>query len=509
MILPSIQTNSSSNLKADSDSDGIANPVDLCPNTANGTSVNMNGCADNASKYFWVGGSGNWSDFSNHWATTSGGNQFHSRAPNGTDNAYFDRYSFTDSGQTLTIDTDLAAVKNMTWTGVTNNPTFNFNGKNLDVFGSVVFAENMTINSANMDFMGTSSATLDTKNKNISSIYLKGSDLTLASPLDIQNFYINSGSFITNDYDLNTYRFDVDQTSNTSLTIDLGTSTVVNTYELEWDTFRAGNYTTNVSSATIIVKGRTWRDYGSSQWGELRVVELPNQWWSSVEFNANSNVNIKSLIASQTTDQINLNVRNVDEVDISSSANITNLNAKILKLKGNGSIYQFSGTINVSNTLEIGVPGGCAITTFKSTSDGNTATINSADTTVANYLDIKDIIFNGVSSTNIVDNGLVLFLDATDSNSYSGSGDQWTDLSGNGNHGTINGASYSSSGGGSISFDGSNDYVLISDSNSLDLSNEITISYTVAPNWGTWAPFIAKELKIIIIIVHGLVMTQV
>ena len=25
-------------------------------------------------------------------------------------------------------------------------PTFNFNGKNLDVFGSVVFAENMTIN---------------------------------------------------------------------------------------------------------------------------------------------------------------------------------------------------------------------------------------------------------------------------------------------------------------------------------------------------------------------------
>ena len=108
VILPSIQTNSSSNLKADSDSDGVADPVDLCPNTANGTSVNMNGCADNASKYFWVGGSGNWSDFSNHWATTSGGNQFHSRAPNGTDNAYFDRYSFTDSGQTLTIDTDLA-----------------------------------------------------------------------------------------------------------------------------------------------------------------------------------------------------------------------------------------------------------------------------------------------------------------------------------------------------------------------------------------------------------------
>ena len=44
--------------------------------------------------------------------------------------------------------------------------------------------------------------------------------------------------------------------------------------------------------------------------------ECQMEWWSSVEFNANTSVNIKSLIASQTTDQINLNVRNVDEVDI-------------------------------------------------------------------------------------------------------------------------------------------------------------------------------------------------
>ncbi|MDC3238891.1 hypothetical protein OAT74_03785, partial [Flavobacteriaceae bacterium] len=142
VVLPSIQTNSSSNLKADADADGIANPVDLCPNTANGTAVNMNGCADSASKYFWVGGSGNWSDFSNHWATTSGGNVFHSRSPNGNDNVYFDRFSFTASGQTITVDSDASSLKNMSWTGVTNNPTFNFNGKIIDVFGSVIFAEN-------------------------------------------------------------------------------------------------------------------------------------------------------------------------------------------------------------------------------------------------------------------------------------------------------------------------------------------------------------------------------
>ena len=165
----------------------------------------------------------------------------------------------------------------------------------------IIWNDVLSDSEVNSLYNQTNQSTLDTKNKNISSIYLKGSDLTIGKSIGYSKFlHKKSGSFITNNYDLNTYRFDVDQTSNTSLTIDLGTSTVVNTYELEWDTFRAGNYTTNVSSATIIVKGRTWRDYGSSQWGELRVVELPNGWWSSVEFNANSNVNIKSLIASQT-----------------------------------------------------------------------------------------------------------------------------------------------------------------------------------------------------------------
>jgi hypothetical protein len=60
----------------------------------------------------------------------------------------------------------------------------------------------------------------------------------------------------------------------------------------------------------------------------------------------------------------------------------------------------------------------------------------------------------------IVTDGLVLHLDAGDSNSYpgSGSGTTWYDLSGNGNNGTIIGATYDSADGGSLSFDG-NDYV--------------------------------------------------
>ena len=60
----------------------------------------------------------------------------------------------------------------------------------------------------------------------------------------------------------------------------------------------------------------------------------------------------------------------------------------------------------------------------------------------------------------IVTDGLVLALDAGNVKSYPGSGTTWTDLSGNGNIGTLtNGPTYSSANGGSIVFDGSNDYV--------------------------------------------------
>ena len=73
--------------------------------------------------------------------------------------------------------------------------------------------------------------------------------------------------------------------------------------------------------------------------------------------------------------------------------------------------------------------------------------------------------------------GLVLALDAGISSSYPGSGTVWTDLSGNGNTGTLtNGPTYGGSGdGGYIDFDGSNDYVDISNSSSLNPTTGISL----------------------------------
>jgi len=73
---------------------------------------------------------------------------------------------------------------------------------------------------------------------------------------------------------------------------------------------------------------------------------------------------------------------------------------------------------------------------------------------------------------NLVTNGLVLYLDAANTKSYPGSGTVWSDLSINRNNGTLtNGPTFSSANGGSIVFDGTNDYIQIPDTSSLSFTN--------------------------------------
>jgi len=70
-----------------------------------------------------------------------------------------------------------------------------------------------------------------------------------------------------------------------------------------------------------------------------------------------------------------------------------------------------------------------------------------------------------VDLPDIVTANLSMFLDAGNSSSYPGSGTNWTDLSGNSRNGTLtNGPTYSSADGGSIVFDGVNDFVQCSGS---------------------------------------------
>jgi len=82
----------------------------------------------------------------------------------------------------------------------------------------------------------------------------------------------------------------------------------------------------------------------------------------------------------------------------------------------------------------------------------------------------------------LITSGLVLDLDAANAKSYPGSGTTWSDLSGNGNNGTLtNGPTFDANNAGSIVFDGVNDYIdgpLISSQFTGDMTAEAWIKLT-------------------------------
>jgi len=99
-----------------------------------------------------------------------------------------------------------------------------------------------------------------------------------------------------------------------------------------------------------------------------------------------------------------------------------------------------------------------------------------------------------IHSPSIVSDGLVLALDAQNSRSYGGSGTTWTDVSYNGNNGTLTngptfepGGPFAGSTGGSVYFDGTGDRLTISSNSAFDISSgaytvELYVNFIASPS---------------------------
>lgn len=89
-----------------------------------------------------------------------------------------------------------------------------------------------------------------------------------------------------------------------------------------------------------------------------------------------------------------------------------------------------------------------------------------------------------------ISQNLVLCLDAANTKSYPGSGTAWSDISGYSNNGTLtNGPTFSSTNGGNIVFDGTNDYLVAN--NSTTFNNNIgTVEFMIFINSFTNADWI-------------------
>jgi hypothetical protein len=91
-------------------------------------------------------------------------------------------------------------------------------------------------------------------------------------------------------------------------------------------------------------------------------------------------------------------------------------------------------------------------------------------------------------SPKIVTDGLVLYLDAANPYSYVSGSTSWNDISRGGNNGTlVNGPTFSSANGGSIVFDGVNDFVEVPNFNTANtITVDVWVKKTSGNSWQGW-----------------------
>ena len=86
-------------------------------------------------------------------------------------------------------------------------------------------------------------------------------------------------------------------------------------------------------------------------------------------------------------------------------------------------------------------------------------TNNTGNFTLVNKTNLGSVSFNSVPQIGIVSSGLILNYDISNASSYAGSGATVTDLTGSSNATLYNSPTYTSTGGGYLTFNGSNQYL--------------------------------------------------
>lgn len=199
-----------------------------------------------AADYYWVNGSGNWSDYAGHWATTSGGTIFHTTIPTLNDNVYFDAASFSASGQVVLIDNTFIYCNNMDFTGSLFNPSVNGLGNTLHIYGSLVLIPNMSWSVKRVDFKGNNPGnTLSQAGNLLDTLYFDGpGTFSFTEDVVAKSIYVYDGTLSTAGFDVTVQRFVFGETG---LTVagDLSNSTINISNE-----FKAFYGTINLTSAT-------------------------------------------------------------------------------------------------------------------------------------------------------------------------------------------------------------------------------------------------------------------
>jgi hypothetical protein len=239
--------------------------------------------------YYWVNGSGTWSDAANHWAATSGGSPVAADTPTTTIDAVFDsesNHSGGDAAYTVTVTTGAASnCKNLSFTrsgdpATGGLPTFTVNNSvTFGLYGDATFVAGMTVNtpsSGNISCYSTGAQAVATNGVTLSLSFYHQFYTTATLNLS-DNFSIGTlplgisrGTFNTNSHTITSGN--VNFSGSNSRTLTLGSST--------WNC--SGNFdasgtgqtvTANTATINMTGSGKTW-DGGSQTWGGVVNVSI-------------------------------------------------------------------------------------------------------------------------------------------------------------------------------------------------------------------------------------------
>lgn len=210
-----------------------------------------------AADYYWVGGSGNWSDLPNHWRTSSGGTGTPSVVPGPADNVIFDINSgFTANSKTITLDI-VANCRNITFLGSTISPTlYGYNESELNIYGSSIWQTGMAVKVYKMYYRHSGEEkTIKSNGVVVNSGdfgYVYFEEQTSTNLLDNLNIsgilYLQAGTWNTNNYSVTTGEFALGLNI-VAATINLGSSHIYLN--------RVGYSRFNVDSSNLIFNAGT------------------------------------------------------------------------------------------------------------------------------------------------------------------------------------------------------------------------------------------------------------
>ncbi len=163
------------------------------------------------SDFFWFGGGGNWSDFTNHWSDNSGNSPASPKAnaPTSSDDVFIDSNSGFGEGGTITLDAEANCYN------FTSNSSHNYiitePENSLTIYSSGIFESGLTFNLAGPRFLVTSTGkTITTNGCDLFTVEFLGvgGGCILQDDLVITGtFYQQNGTFDANDHNVTANNF--------------------------------------------------------------------------------------------------------------------------------------------------------------------------------------------------------------------------------------------------------------------------------------------------------------